>query len=339
MSISGPGNSITDVKGLKVGNAQDDKLKSGVTVLMCDEPMVASVAVHGGGPGTRDTELLSPENTVETLDALVLSGGSAYGLDAASGVQAYLRENNRGFAVGPVHVPIVPQAILFDLINGGDKDWGKYPPYRELGYEAARKASLEFDIGSSGAGSGALVAGLKGGLGSASIELENDITIAALFAVNALGSPLMGTTHHFHSALFEQGDEFGGHGLPSPMPEGSDVLNIKFREQASSVSNTTIGIIATDAALTKAQAKRLAIAAHDGIARALYPAHTPMDGDLIFCVASGGSGIEPRNADWIDLSAHAANVTARAIARGVYSASKSENDLFPTYQEFFRDKL
>lgn len=335
MNIPGPRNSITDINGLKVGNAQDDTLKSGVTVLMCDEPMVASVAVHGGGPGTRDTELLSPENTVEAIDALVLSGGSAFGLDAASGVQAYLRENNRGFAVGNVYVPIVPQAILFDLINGGNKDWGKYPPYRELGYDAAQNASTDFEIGSCGAGTGALVAGLKGGLGTASIKLENGTTIGALFAVNALGSPLIGGTKHFHASLFEQADEFGGHGLPSPMPENSDTLNIKFREKASSVSNTTIGIIATDAVLTKAQAKRLAIATHDGIARALYPAHTPMDGDLIFSVATGTSGITPEGADWIDLSAYAANVTARAIANGIYSASKKENDLFPAYLEKF----
>ena len=335
MNRPGPKNSITDIKGLKVGNAQDDTLKSGVTVLMCDEPAIASVAVHGGGPGTRDTELLSPDNTVEAINALVLSGGSAFGLDAASGVQAYLRENNKGFAVGPVHVPIVPQAILFDLINGGNKDWGKYPPYRELGYEAAQSASTDFETGSSGAGTGALVAGLKGGLGTASIKLDNGITIGALFAVNALGSPLIADTQHFHAALFELDDEFGGHGLPSPMPENPDVLNIKFRDEASSVSNTTIGIIATDALLTKAQAKRLAIAAHDGIARALYPAHTPLDGDLVFSVATGSSGIKPEGADWIDLSAHAANVTARAISNGIYSACKKENDLFPAYSEKF----
>ena len=335
MNKPGPKNSITDIKGLKVGNAQDESLKSGVTVLMCDEPAIASVAVHGGGPGTRDTELLSPENTVEAVNALVLSGGSAFGLDAASGVQAYLRENNRGFSVGPVHVPIVPQAILFDLINGGDKDWGKYPPYRDLGYDAAQNASTDFEIGSCGAGTGALVAGLKGGLGTASIKLDNGITIGAIFAVNALGSPLIADTKHFHAALFEQSDEFGGYSLPSPMPENPDVLKIKFRNEASSVSNTTIGIIATDAILTKAQAKRLAIAAHDGIARAIYPAHTPMDGDLVFSVATGKSDIKPEDADWIDLSAHAANVTARAIAKGVYAASRKENDLFLAYSEKF----
>jgi len=335
MSKPGPKNSITDIKGLTVGNSCDENLKSGVTVLLCEEPMTASVAVHGGGPGTRDTELLSPENTVEGVDAIVLSGGSAFGLDAASGVQAWLREQERGFIVGPVRVPIVPQAILFDLINGGDKDWGQYPPYRKLGYQAANTASSDFAIGCNGAGTGALVAGLKGGLGTASMKLENGITIAALFAVNALGSPLIADTHHFHAALFERNNEFGGYGLPSQMPQNADLLNIKFREQASSVSNTTIGIIATDASLTKSQAKRLAIAAHDGLARALYPAHTPMDGDLIFSVASGQSGVSPDGADWIDLSAHAANVTARAIARGIYSATKSKNDLFPAYSEIF----
>ncbi len=339
MTRPGPNNSITDIKGIKVGNSQDDKLKSGVTVLLCDEPMTASVAVHGGGPGTRDTELLSPENSIEAIDALVLSGGSAFGLDAASGVQAYLRENGRGFTVGDVNVPIVPQAILFDLINGGDKDWGKYPPYRELGYEAASNASVSFETGTAGAGTGALVAGLKGGLGTASIKLENGITIAALFAVNALGSPMIGNTHHFHAALFEHNDEFGGYGLPSTMPKNADELNIKFREQASSVSNTTIGIIATDAILTKAQAKRLAIAAHDGIARALYPAHTPFDGDVVFCIASGGSGIVPQKNDWTDMAAHAANVTARAIANGVYWASEKGDDLFPAYCKNFREKI
>lgn len=338
MPKSGPHNSITDIKGITIGNAHDETLKSGVTVLLCDEPMVASVAVHGGAPGTRDTELLSPENSVEGVDALVLSGGSAFGLDAASGVQAWLRENNRGFAVGSARVPIVPQAILFDLINGGDKNWGRYPPYRELGYEATSNASQNFDTGTAGAGMGALVADLKGGLGTASIKLENGITIAALFAVNALGSPLIGNSHHFHAAAFEMNNEFGNHGLPSPLPDNADTLKIKFREHASSVSNTTIGIIATDAVLTKVQAKRLAIAAHDGIARAIYPAHTPMDGDLVFSVASGNSGITPQINDWIDLSAHAGNVTARAIAKGVYSASKNENDLFQNYQNSFRDK-
>jgi len=335
MMKPGPNNSITDVKGLKVGNAQDDMLKSGITVLLCDEPMIASAAIHGGAPGTRDTELLQPEYSVETVDAITLSGGSAFGLDGASGVQAYLRDIGRGFGVGDVRVPIVPSAILFDLINGGDKNWGKYPPYRDLGWEAVETASTKFDTGTAGAGTGALVAGLKGGLGTASIKLDNGVTIAALFAVNALGSPLIGDTHHFHAALFEKNNEFGGLGLPKDTPSNPDNVKIKFRETASSISNTTIGIVATDAVLIKAQAKRLAIAAHDGIARAIYPAHTQFDGDTVFAVASGKSGIALSRNDWTDLGAHAANVTARAIAHGIYSATMAENDIMPTYRDKF----
>lgn len=331
----GPRNSITDVEGIRVGNAKDGELKSGVTALICDSPFTASVAVQGGAPGTRETDLLAPENTVSGVDALVLSGGSAFGLDAASGVQAWLRDQGRGFAVGDTNIPIVPTAILFDLINGGNKDWGKFPPYREFGWEAAQNASVDFEIGSAGAGTGALVAGLKGGLGTASIVMNNDITVAALFAVNAIGSPLIGDTKYFHGALFEQKAEFGGLGLPTPLPPNSDALNIKFRKNPKPNTNTTIGVVATDAVLTKSEAKRLAIAAHDGIARAIWPAHTPMDGDLIFAVATGGSGKEPNHSDWIDLSAQAASVTSRAISRGVYSATQQENDMFDTYCKKF----
>lgn len=337
MPKPGAKNSITDIRGIKVGNAHDPNLKSGVSVVLCEQPMVASVAIHGGAPGTRDTELLAPENSVEAVDALVLSGGSAFGLDAASGVQSWLREQGRGFAVGTVKVPIVPQAILFDLINGGNKDWGLHSPYRELGYEAASGSSHDFSIGSAGAGTGALVAGLKGGLGTASIKLDNGITVAALFAVNALGSPLIGNTHHFHAAHFEQGREFGGHCLPAKMPADADRPTFKFRQQASGLSNTTIGIIATDAVLTKAEAKRLAISAHDGIAKALYPAHTPMDGDLVFSLATGRSAIKPERDDWLDLSAYAVHVTARAIARAIYEATPQDGDLFQTYSERFSE--
>lgn len=331
----GPRNSITDISGLTVGNAHDENLKSGVTALICDQAYTASVAVHGGGPGTRDTELLSPENTVPGVDALVLSGGSAFGLDAPAGVQAWLRENNRGFAVGPARVPIVPGAILFDLINGGDKDWGKFPPYRDLGFQAATSASEDFEIGTTGAGCGALVAGLKGGLGTASLKLEIGITVAALFAVNALGNPLIGSSAHFHAAHFEKAEEFGGLGLPAGRAEDLDALEIKFRANAAPGANTTIGIIATDADLTKSEAKRLAVAAHDGIARAIWPAHTPMDGDLVFTIATGKSGKKPDHAASIDLSAHAASVSARAIARAIYEASPAPRDIFPVYKEKF----
>lgn len=329
----GPKNSITDIEGLHVGNAQDETLKSGVTALICEEMFTTSIAIHGGAPGTRDTELLLPESTVEGADAIVLSGGSAYGLDSASGVQAWLRSQERGFQVGPVRVPITPGAIIFDLINGGDKNWDKYPPYRDLGWQAAQNGSPDFETGSVGAGTGALVAGLKGGLGTASVELDNGIRVAALFAVNAVGSPMIGNSQYFQAALHEIDNEFGGLGLPSPVPPEAQEVRLKFREAMTSAANTTIGIVATDAVLTKSQARRLAIAAHDGIARAIWPAHTPMDGDLVFSVATGRSGVTPEMVDWADLSAQAASVTARAIARGVFDASPQKDDIFPAYQE------
>ncbi len=190
----GAKNSITDVAGLTVGNATDHILRSGVTVVLCEEPATAAVQVLGGAPGTRETDLLEPHNTVQTVDALVLSGGSAFGLDAATGVQAGLREMGRGFSVGPHRVPIVPAAILFDLMNGGEKDWGRYSPYRELGYEALANASAEFETGSAGAGAGALTATFKGGLGTASSVLVEGFTVGALVAVNALGSATVGDT-------------------------------------------------------------------------------------------------------------------------------------------------
>lgn len=332
-------NLITDIKGLKVGNASDDKLKSGTTALVCDHPMVASCSVLGGAPGTRDTELLQPEQTVEAIDALVLSGGSAYGLDAAGGVQGWLRNQGRGFAIGPVQVPIVPAAIIFDLINGGEKDWQRQSPYWELGWQAAEHADDDFSIGSVGAGTGALTAGLKGGLGSASFLTEDGITIAALVVVNALGKATMGDSGYFWAASFEKGDEFGGNGLPLEMPAGIDEPITKMnamREGAGGHhANTTIGIIATDAKLTKAQAKRLSIMAHDGFARALWPSHTPMDGDLVFALSTGEKALPENEDSLVTLGAHAAGTMARAIARGVYEASPAEKDLFPTWKQQF----
>ncbi|SEL71499.1 P1 family peptidase [Xaviernesmea oryzae] len=323
-------NSITDVQGLTIGQAEDHRLKSGVTALLCDAPCVAAVHVMGGAPGTRDTELLLPENTVERVDGLVLAGGSAFGLDAASGVQAALREMGRGFAVGPARVPIVPGAILFDLLNGGDKDWGRYPPYRELGYQAAQNAGRTVRTGSVGAGTGALTAGLKGGLGTASMKLDCGFTLGAIVAVNALGSATLADSRHFWAAPFEQGAEFGGLGWPAPLPERVSALRLKGRPLQPG-TNTTIAILATDAALSKAEAKRLAVAAHDGFARALWPAHTPMDGDLIFSLATGAAG---RGADldaMMDLAAFAGTVMARAIARGVHDATPADGDVMPCW--------
>lgn len=327
---TGPRNLITDVAGLKVGNAADEKLKSGVTVVLCDEPTVASVMVLGGGPGTRDTELLEPHNTVEGVHALVLSGGSAFGLDSASGVQAALRERGIGFDVAGQKVPIVPGAILFDLINGGDKDWGRFPPYRDLGYAAVQAASTDFPLGTVGAGTGALTALLKGGLGSASTVLPNGITVGALVAVNPVGSVTIGTTPHFWAAPFEIGDEFGGLGLPSPLPADTTAVRSKLREP-SALANTTIAVIATDAKLSKAGAKRLAISAHDGFARGIWPVHTPLDGDLVFGLATGASGKELDPADLTDVYAAASATMARAIARGVHAATRRDGDIKPTW--------
>src|SRR5215475_1105498 len=170
-------NLITDVPGLKVGHGTDLRLGSGSTVVVFDAPAVASIDVRGGGPGTRETALLDPAQTVEGIDAIVLSGGSAFGLDAASGAQAWLKEQGRGFPVRTARVPIVPAAILFDLLSGGDKNWGRYPPYRELGYEAAKNAGTDFALGSVGAGLGATTANLKGGIGSASARTRAGITV------------------------------------------------------------------------------------------------------------------------------------------------------------------
>ena len=330
MFRTGPRNLITDVAGLRVGNASDDGLKSGVTAVICDEPAVAGVQVLGGAPGTRETDLLEPHNSVETVNAVVLSGGSAFGLDAASGVQAALREAGVGFEVRGLRIPVIPAAILFDLVNGGDKGWGRYPPYRELGYDAARAAATEFSIGTAGAGSGALTAGLKGGLGSASTVLDSGITIGALAAVNAVGSVTVGRTPHFWSAPFEIGEEFGNLGYPSPMPDDARKILLKFGDKAVS-ANTTIAVIATDAILTKAAAKRLAISAHDGFARAIWPTHTPADGDIVFSLATGRSGSALSGDDAIDMYAAAGATMARAIARAVFAATPAHGDLFPVW--------
>lgn len=325
-------NSITDVEGLLVGNAQDDRLKSGVTTLVCERPTTAAVQILGGAPGTRETDLLEPHNTVEGVDALVLSGGSAFGLDAASGVQALLRERGRGFAVGQHRIPIVPAAILFDLENGGDKDWGRYAPYRDLGYTAAGAAASAFSLGSVGAGNGALTAGLKGGLGSASTTLENGVTVGALVAVNAVGATTFGDQGHFWAAPFEKNDEFGGRGWPAAMSARADAIPSKLH-MPSALENTTIGVIATDAILTKAQAKRLAIAAHDGFSRAIWPSHTPMDGDLVFALATGSEERTMAELDPVAFFATAAATMARAIARGVFEAADAPSDVMPSWRQ------
>ncbi len=309
-------NLITDVAGVRVGQAHEDKLASGATVIVFDQAVAGSVDVRGGGPGTRETALLDPAQTVEGVDAICLSGGSAFGLDAASGVQAYLREIGRGFRVRDAVVPIVPGAIVFDLLNGGDKNWGRYPPYRELGYQAAKNAGADFVLGSAGAGLGATTANFKGGVGSASMQTKDGITIGALAIVNAVGSVTVGDGPHFWAAPFEKNREFGGRGA-AELPSESDLA---LRAKGGPLQNTTITVVATDARLSKAQCHRLAVMAQDGLARAIYPVHTPLDGDVVFSAATGRHELADPVYGLAELGMHAANVMARAIARGVYEA-------------------
>lgn len=319
-------NSIMDVPGLRgVGQASDPDLKSGVTVLMGQEPMTVGVHVMGGAPGTRETDLLRPDATVAEVDALVLSGGSAFGLAAADGVAAELRAEGRGFLAAGYRVPIVPAAILFDLANGGRKDWDENP-YPALGRMACRQMSGRVECGTHGAGTGATVAGLKGGIGTASTVLTSGITVGAMVAVNALGQVTVGDGPHFWAAPFEIGDEFGGLG---PAPGAAPPPRTKLDH----AGNTTIAIIATDAKLTKAETTRLATAAHDGIARAVVPAHTPMDGDLVFAASTDLCAVGAQ--DRLLLGHVAATCLARAIARAVYHATPAEADPFPTWAEAF----
>jgi L-aminopeptidase/D-esterase-like protein len=310
-------NLITDIAGVRVGHAGGAKLGSGSTAVVFDAAVVASVDVRGGGPGTRETALLDPAQTVEGIDAIVLSGGSAFGLDAASGAQAYLREQGRGFRIRDAVVPIVPAAIMFDLLNGGDKNWGRYPPYRELGYEAAKSAGADFALGSAGAGLGATTATLKGGIGSASATTPDGITVGALVVVNAVGTAVIGEGPHFWAAPFEQGKEFGGRGWPQAIAPSDLEIRAKGRTQ----ENTTIGVIVTDAKLSKAQCNRLAVMAQDGLARAIYPVHTPLDGDAIFSAAMGAKPLADPTYGLATLGMLAANVMARAVARGIYEAT------------------
>jgi D-aminopeptidase len=310
-------NLLTDIAGLTVGHADDAALASGVTAVLFDPPVVAAVAVLGGAPGGRDLGMLSTDATVERIDAIVLAGGSAFGLDAAGGVQAVLRAAGRGFAIAGQTVPLVAQAILFDLANGGNKSWGERPPYWDLGREAARAArGGAFALGSVGAGMGATTATLKGGLGSASALCRSGHTVAALVAVNALGSAVIGDGPHFWAAPFERDKEFGGLGWPDRLTEADLAPRLKTTPHTA----TTIGIVVTDALLSKAEAKRLAIMAHDGLARAILPTHAPLDGDTIFAAATGARALKDPAHDLAELGHAATLVMARAIARGVFEA-------------------
>lgn len=325
-------NLITDIAGIRVGHAGDAKLASGVTAVVFDSAVTASVDVRGGGPGTRETALLDPALTVEGIDAIVLSGGSAFGLDAPSGVQAFLREQGRGFRIRDAVVPIVPGAIMFDLLNGGDKNWGRYPPYREFAYDAAKNAGADFALGSAGGGVGATVVNLKGGIGSASATTRDGITVGALVVVNAVGTVVIGDGPHFWAAPFELNKEFGGRGWPAQIT----AADLAIRAKGGPAENTTIALIATDAKLNKAQCNRLAVMAQDGLARAIYPVHTPLDGDVMFSAATGAMSLSDPFYGLAELGMVAANVMARAVARGVYEAKALP---FPNAVLSWRDRF
>ena len=326
-------NLITDVEGVLIGNAHDKSIKSGVTVFTSEKPFAASVSVLGGAPGTRETELLESDKLVKEVDALVLSGGSAYGLDAPSGVMDCLRKEGRGYQVQDVNVPIVPGAILFDLLNGGSKNWNENP-YRGLAKEAYESKDRTFKIGTAGAGYGATTINLKGGLGSSSLLLENGITVGAIVAVNPGGSVVTNGSNSFWAKPFEIGNEFGNKKFILP-----DKINVNylqggaFQFKDNTIKNTTIAIVATDLELSKVDLKRISIAAHDGISRAIVPSHTPFDGDLVFAASTSAKKMETDSVTLSIIGYAAAICLSRAIARAVYEASPEKNDIYPTWKE------
>lgn len=315
MARPGPLNLVTDVDGILVGNAEDRTLGTGTTVVIAERPATAGVDVRGGAPGTRETDALSPTCLVERVDAIVLSGGSAFGLDAASGAMAWLVERGRGFAIGKVRVPIVPAAILFDLRGTNDGRWPDGPPYRALGHAAAAAAAREFAQGNAGAGLGATAGDLKGGLGSVSIVTDEGLAVGAIVAANPLGGVVMPGSATLWAWALEQGDELGRQPPPrAPIPAEP-------RTRPGSVGgHTTLGVVATNAILSPAQSQRVAIMAQDGIARAVRPAHTPFDGDTIFALATGTWAGSAGPDEVARIGSLAADCVARAIARGVYRA-------------------
>jgi L-aminopeptidase/D-esterase-like protein len=334
MVRAGARNLITDVPGIRVGQAEDRLARTGVTVVLPDVPAKAAVDVRGGAPGTRETDALDPMSLAGRADAVVLSGGSAFGLDSASGVTAWLSEQGRGFALRPdvPRVPIVPAAILFDLANGG-----RFAPdiFSGLGRKAVATASSEFALGNAGAGYGAIAGAYKGGTGSASAVIDDAMTVGALVAVNAAGSPIIPGTDVFWAFALEQDNEFGGRRLDGTFGGADLDLPADGKGRLQPGANTTIAIVATDADLTAIELKRVAIMAADGFPRALRPTHTPFDGDTVFALATGATRISGNRAVWLTrLGSVAADCVARAIARGVYAA-ESLGDV-QSYRDRFR---
>jgi L-aminopeptidase/D-esterase-like protein len=326
----GPKNLITDISGLTVGHATDEKVCTGVTVVRCGEGWTAAVDVRGGGPGSRETDALSPENLVGRAHCIVLAGGSVFGLAAADGVTTALSVQGIGLQMrgGSPAIPIVPAAVLHDLANRGDKNWGLHPPYHDLGIRAVRAAAENFELGAVGAGRGARAGLVNGGIGSTSLHLGNDLTVGALVALNSVGSALMPDGKTYWAWPFELQQEFGGTGPPLQMMDLSDPAPDESRLMAigrlQPGANTTLAVIACNAQLTTAECKRVAMMAQDGIARAVRPAHTPFDGDTVFAVASGEIALNKdlsRPAHIGRIGSAAADCLARAIARAAYAGN------------------
>lgn len=316
-------NLITDVRGLRVGQAMDGRVRTGVTVILPDERAICAVDVRGGGPGTRETDALGADTLVDAVDAVVLSGGSVYGLAAADGVAAWLGARGRGYGLvttpGVPRSPVVPAAILYDLANGGDKAWGLDPPYRALGIAAVEAADQAFDLGTFGAGAGAVAGALKGGVGSASFLTSDGYTVGALAAVNSFGSVVAPGGRAFWAAPYEVDGEFGGVSLGDARAAAEDWGLAKRDPRVG--ANTTIACVAVDAILTPAQARRLAMMAQDGLARAIRPVHAPFDGDVVFVLSTGRLPLaEPEPFCLTRLGSIAADCLARAVARGVHEA-------------------
>ena len=334
---------------VKVGHAADPDLKSGVTVIIPDQPAVAAVHTAGGAPGTRETDLLAPQNLVERVDAIVLSGGSVFGLAAADGVVAWLAGQNRGFVARGTAIPIVPAAIILDFDNGGRKLAQREPqsggepagpadnPYRALGIDAAQSADREFGVGTVGAGTGATSLNFKGGFGAAVSALPGGGHVAAFAVANPGGRITYGDGPHFRAAACEQNGEFGDLGFPPAVTP--EMTEPRIRADAGQLASTTLGVIATNIPLDKARLKRVAMAAHDGLAMAIYPVHTPFDGDTVFALSTSGTqGGQMEKAslhELKDLGAVAAAAMARAITLAIYHATPAPGDVLPTWRERF----
>ena len=321
----GARNLITDVEGILVGNSEDKNVRTGTTVILAETPAVAAVCVAGGGPGTRDTDLLAADMLVSEVDAIVLAGGSAFGLAAADGVLAAMKAIGRGYGFmdqpGVPKPPIVPTAILYDLANGGDKDWGDTSPYAHLGRTAVDAAKDSFTLGKAGAAYGAKAGAVTGGLGSASLVTDDGMTVGALAAVNCFGSVTMPGSDAFWAWPFEVDGEFGGARPPADYSADAEDWGAAKLNPAPG-QNTTIACIATDVTLTSGEAKRVAQMALSGFSRAIRPVFAPFDGDAVFILSTGKRDLpEPAPLAIARLGELAASTLARSIARGVFEAS------------------